>query len=322
MMIGMGFQGVGLERLGDGIKEPERATARPEGAGFGLVANTDTNTRPPPQLRDDPSTSVTEASEEDVVMKRNTSVFSYAGSSDNGTTDESTCSGRDDNDYPYTEGGGESQDDDDDIRSTVSSHFGFFDELFDGDVVQEGRCKEAEQERDAWMNYSASLLAVKSTSSQKAVEEVDVLFRYDFPNPSQYFKLSNSECREAMELSCAISGFRIAQCVSTGEITAQYGFIFCYGSRSHFSWRRFSEFRELASVLKYAKDHHSPNMFQNSLKIWSYIEYKKKMFRNLSIPYLARKTMHLQKFVESVLFESPNGALLLHFTHSQPFVTI
>lgn len=265
---------------------------------------------------------------EEMAMKRNISVISLA--TDGGTTDESTSSERerdivreeyfdlnDDNASLSNKDGVMSQDGGDD-----SSHFGFFDEIFDVGVV-EGTSKEAQDERDAWTNYSASLLAAKSSSSQKAVgEEMDVLFNYNFPNPSQCFKLSNSECNSAMELSCVVSGFRIVQCISTGEISAQFGFAYCYGSRSHFSWRRYSEFRELAEVLQYTSDHFSSKLFQKSLKIWSFIEYKKKLFRDLSVLYLGRKAMLLNKFMESVMFESPNPALLLHFAQSSHFVAL
>ena len=267
---------------------------------------------------------------EEMAMKRNISVISLA--TDGGTTDESTCCSErerdtvreeyfdlnDDNASLSNKDGFVSQDGGDDD----SSHFGFFDEFFDVGVV-EGTSKEAQDERDAWTNYSASLLAAKSSSSQMVMEEeLDVLFNYNFPNPSQCFKLSNSECNSAMELSCVVSGFRIAQRISTGEISAHYGFVFCYGSRSHFSWRRYSEFRELAGVLQYTRDHFSSELFRNSLKIWSFIEYKKKLFRDLSVLYLVRKAMHLNKFMESVMFESPNPALLLHFAQSSQFVAL
>ena len=153
-------------------------------------------------------------------------------------------------------------------------------------------------------------------------EDGAIAVNHNFPNPSQCFKLSNSDGRGAMELSCVISGFRIVQTVSTGEISAQFGFVFCYGSRSHFAWRRYSEFRELASVLQYARDNFSSKLFKQSLKIWSYLEYKKKLFRDLSVQYLVQKAMYLNRLMQSVLFESPTPALLLQFVQSARFVAL
>ena len=100
---------------------------------------------------------------------------------------------------------------------------------------------------------------------------------------------------------------------------AQFRFIYSYGSQSHTSWRSYSEFRELATILTYIHQNVNKKLFVRSLKIWAYIEHKKKMFRDLSIKYLIEKSMYLNKFMESVLFESPNPALLLYFAQTLRF---
>ena len=125
-----------------------------------------------------------------------------------------------------------------------------------------------------------------------------------------------------MKLSVFISGFRIVQRLSTGEIFAQFRFNYTYGSQAHVSWRSYSEFRELASVLQYAKSNVSDKLFAGSLRVWVYIEHKRTTFRNLSITYLVEKSVYLNKFVESILYESATPALLLYFAQTPRFVAV
>ena len=148
------------------------------------------------------------------------------------------------------------------------------------------------------------------------------LYLYRNPAPSQSFKQSSESMGACLKLSVFISGFRIVQRVSTGEIFAQFRFNYCYGSQAHVSWRSYSEFRELASVLHYAQTNVSDKLFVASLRVWAYIEHKKTTFRNLSITYLVEKSVYLNKFVESILYESATPALLLYFAHSSRFVAV
>ena len=203
--------------------------------------------------------------------------------------------------------------------------WGFYDlEDSDGNVFNDGTYTSTSvKEREAWSTYISKLFSATKQVDKKYnhhdENDVDVLYAFNNSNPSQCFKLSSEDMQAAMELSCFISGFRISQLLCTGEIGAQFRFIYSYGSQSHISWRSYSEFRELASILTYVHQHVNKKLFVRSLKIWAYIEHKKKLFRDLSIKYLIEKSMYLNKFMESVLFESPNPALLLYFAQTSRF---
>lgn len=215
----------------------------------------------------------------------------------------------------------------DDVPKSNNDHvddlWGFY-ELEDdnGNIFADGTYTSvAHEEREAWSEYTSQLLGTKSSTPEVSTgdDDVEVLYSYNNKCPSQCFKLSSETLSAAMELSCFISGFRISQRISTGEIAAQFRFVYCYGSRTHISFRSYSEFRELASILKYANQHVSSKLFAKSLKVWNYIEYKKKHFRDLSIKNLVEKSVYLNKFMEGVLFESPNPALLLYFAQNKRF---
>ena len=203
--------------------------------------------------------------------------------------------------------------------------WGFYDlEDSDGNVFTDGTYTSTSvKEREAWSTYISKLFSATKQADKKYnhhdENDVNVLYAFNNNNPSQCFKLSSEDMQAAMELSCFISGFRISQLLWSGEIAAQFRFIYSYGSQSHTSWRSYSEFRELATILTYIHQNVNKKLFVRSLKIWAYIEHKKKMFRDLSIKYLIEKSMYLNKFMESVLFESPNPALLLYFAQTLRF---
>jgi hypothetical protein len=232
------------------------------------------------------------------------------------TTNESLTSGERD---PFTKN---------EVPKSNNDHvddlWGFY-ELEDdnGNIFDNGTYTSvAHEEREAWSEYTSKLLGTKIPSNREPSvgdDDVEVLYSYNNRCPSQCFKLSSETLSAAMELSCFISGFRISQRISTGEIAAQFRFVYCYGSRTHIGFRSFSEFRELASILKYANEHMSSKLFPKALKVWNYIEYKKKHYRDLSIKSLVERSVYLNKFMESVLFESPNCSLLLYFAQSKRF---
>ena len=119
---------------------------------------------------------------------------------------------------------------------TVGSLWGFFEEDQEHTDFDLFDTIAAEKEREQWTSYTSSLFEKSSLSRTVVEEEIDELYSYSNPAPSQCFKMSSEDIAMAMEMSCCISGFRIGQRKSTGEIVAQFRFIYSYGSRSHISW--------------------------------------------------------------------------------------
>ena len=117
-----------------------------------------------------------------------------------------------------------------------SAGWGFFEEDPENADLDLFETMAAEKEREQWSDYTNSLFEKSSLSRTIVEDDVEELYSYFNPAPSQCFKMSSEDITMAMEMSCCISGFRIGQRKSTGEIVAQFRFIYSYGSRSHVSW--------------------------------------------------------------------------------------
>ena len=145
--------------------------------------------------------------------------------------------------------------------------WGFYDlEDSEGNIFNDGTYQKTSiKERKAWSTYISTLFSeikpVPKKYNHQDENDVNVLYAFNNNNPSQCFKLSSEDMQAAMELSCFISGFRISQIKLTGEIGAQFRFIYSYGSQSHISWRSYSEFCELASILTYVHQHVNKKLF-------------------------------------------------------------
>jgi hypothetical protein len=129
---------------------------------------------------------------------------------------------------------------------------------------------------------------------------------------------SNSQHRFGMSISSCINGFRIRQHTS-GEINAEFHFIFCYGSRSYSSWKQYSDFKYLADLIKSTAKFVQAD-FKNSIAAWKLLESRKRWFKSLSVKYLIEKSIYLGRFVEAVMLESPNPAIILCFLKCEPLM--
>ena len=214
------------------------------------------------------------------------------------------------------------------LDETSTSGWGFFEEA---DVSTHGLSSVVGKEnREVW-NHLASKLIRKNNFPNHSLgknEGYDILFDWTNSSPSQGMRLTDmNNIRSAMDLSCCVSGFRICQLKETGEIKALFHFTFNYGSRSFNSYRSFSEFQELANIISYINANVNVKgsvlkggCFRKSLTVWHHILRTKQFFRNLSVVYLIEKSILIGKFMESILFECPNPALLLCFSKTKKFV--
>jgi hypothetical protein len=178
--------------------------------------------------------------------------------------------------------------------------------------------------RDAWMKFISSFLSGSKTQSVKRTQLVEnkdftVLYRWINDHPSQSFKMSSTDLTLAMNLSCCVSGFRICQMVNSGEIKAQFNFIFAYGSRTYSTWKSFSEFKDLAEVVDHVHTTRTNPIFRRSLRAWRRVEGNMRWWRSLSVPYLIEKSILLGNFMECLLMDCPSPGILLCFVQSERF---
>ena len=179
------------------------------------------------------------------ITTESTIIIRISSSQSLGTTEESnstTASEKDDSigqRYDVgitTRGAQECSSSDEEFEGCSDDAWGFFDEDPEQTEFDLFETIAAEKEREQWTSYTSSLFE-KSSLTRSVVEgEIEELYSYTNPAPSQCFKLSSEDIAMAMEMSCSIAGFRIGQRKDTGEILAQYRFIYSYGSRSHISW--------------------------------------------------------------------------------------
>jgi hypothetical protein len=132
-------------------------------------------------------------------------------------------------------------DDDDDEDLDVWGFFNEDDEKIDNKTI-----------RRTWLDkFSRD----KSKSPSKMYSKYNsvnrILFKWSNLNPSLSIKLSSKEVdfMNSLNISVCIAGYRLVQ-LSSGEIKAEFHLLFCYGSVSYSSWKTFSEFNELAKIIK------------------------------------------------------------------------
>lgn len=180
--------------------------------------------------------------------------------------------------------------------------FGWFD--FNHETENQSSSEEI---RSAWLKV------VSTVSSNKVENPAHVIYEWHNPHPSMSLKLSTTDFAKGygVNISSCVSGMRICQYAS-GEIRAEFHFVFCYGSMSYMSWKPYSEFKKLAGIIT-TLHRDTKSLFFQTLKAWSFIEEKKRWFRCLDIKYLIEKSILLGKFMEALLHEVPTPGLILAF---------
>jgi hypothetical protein len=175
---------------------------------------------------------------------------------------------------------------------------------FNDDLEHEQDCRII---RDAWLavteKYNAtseneslvvdesqlsttSDISISSSSSSK--KTFVILFQWRNPNPSVATRLFAGDPLVSlppglgMTISCCISGFRIVQ-RDSGEVRAEFQFIFCYGSRSYNCWKSHGDFKALYEIVKHAHKTTEP-IFFNTLDQWKLLRQKQKWY-NKFLPF-------------------------------------
>ena len=194
--------------------------------------------------------------------------------------------------------------------------------------------------RDSWF-HNVNAIDRPRLPGNSAGDKIDeewpkVLFQWKNPNPSISLRCSGSNLNLHgfsssfdMRLSVAIGGYRTVQS-SDGEINAEFQFIFCYGSRTFNSWKRFREFKKLHQIVKYAHKNYflqndadldeqyfeirRASRFPKSMEAWSILQSRQKWIKCLSVVYLIEKSVFLGRFVQALLLESESPGLLVYFS--------
>ena len=235
-------------------------------------------------------------------------------------------------------GSQQSPNDNNDLISDTSNDWGFYEDEFD--VTTKSKTANSEI-RDAWLKLSYNMSSESNTNkpndekneNENNIKKDDepygpgiesILNVWINPNPELSIKSFVMEEEDApltsmdyMNMTCCVSGFRIVQ-LKSGECIAQYNCIFCYGSRTFSSWKSPSEFKSLASIVKYihGKD---DSMFPETMHIWKLIETYEKWYVCLRAPYLIEKSIALGSFIQSLFAESPTPGLLVCFIQQKNF---
>jgi len=182
--------------------------------------------------------------------------------------------------------------------------------------------QSSEEMRNAWMNVISQVSS--NQHSPKTVQPIHILHEWHNPQPSLSLKLSSNDVTKSasygVSISSCVSGFRICQ-YSSGEIRAEFHFVFSYGSMSYMAWKPYGEFKKLADILKSLNN--GKSIFTQTLKEWQFLTEKKRWFRCLDIKYLIEKSIYLGRFMESLLHECPTPGIILVFVkndklHSLP----
>ena len=242
--------------------------------------------------------------------------MSISQSSDDGLDDSSMIFQIQSLSYESKEAYGSNQHD---IKSRDSSGSGNPWGWFNMESVDE-KVKENRDVREQWLKNVKDInnLDGKDCDSNMIV----VLFQWRNPNHSVSMRCSGSKNELVwnsssfdMRLSSAIAGYRIVQ-LSSGEICAEFNFLFCYGSRSFSCWKRFGEFKKLHSIVQYAHKTEGNHfeMFPKSLENWRNLRAKQKFTKCLSVVYLIEKSIMLGRYVQSLLMESDSPGLLVYFS--------
>jgi hypothetical protein len=218
----------------------------------------------------------------------------------------------------------------------VENSFGWFDqtESFEELAKDErqvwlDRVQRAEPERVPSSNpenkgaYMSSIPLGRIPAEKSEQPKPVVVYQYVNPNPSFSTKLSNSSGSDmaamtsSMNISASVNAFRLCQNRLTGEIYAEFNFIFCYGSRSYNSWKTYNDFKDFWHVIENIHTSSGGRRFQTSMTEWRVLEEKKNWFRCLNVIYLFQKSTYLSKFMQAVLLESTNPGLMLCFAQSK-----
>lgn len=239
------------------------------------------------------------------------------------------------------------------IRQSISSEmdsevdqWGWFDDNDHAMGIQEGR-----NLRSAWYRTVDSLhpqgshiLPVKSDVEFSLLETLSrtgnmhgnfrmggvdqndsIIVQWVNPNPSMSLTSSKSSTHcpsslsglggDEMQISGCISGFRIKRS-ELGMMHAEFHYMFCYGSETYNSWKRFGEFEKLHEIIRHFHDGGYCD-FSKSIQQWNNIKEKQKPCRCLSVLYLIEKSVYLGKYVQDLLIESEAPGLLLMFARCE-----
>ena len=174
-----------------------------------------------------------------------------------------------------------------------------------------------------------TLSKTDSTNSSLRIGGMDendsVIVQWVNPNPSMSLTSSKSSTScplsssglggDEMQISGCISGFRINRS-KLGTMHAEFHYVFCYGSETFISWKRFGEFEKLHQIIRHFHDGGYRD-FSKAVQQWNNIKDKQKSYRCLSVLYLIEKSVYLGRYIQDVLIESEGPGLLLMFARCE-----
>jgi hypothetical protein len=143
----------------------------------------------------------------------------------------------------------------------------------------------------------------------------EILFRGSSP-------FSNSIARSFMDsdissITLQMPYFRVIRSL-TQEVYAEFLVKITIGSGSTVTfgiWKRHSEFQQFANLIAEINSlsDYAPGCFKNALLSWDCVIQRKRWFKSLDREYLTIKCFLLERFMQDVLFESPEPEILTSF---------
>lgn len=111
-----------------------------------------------------------------------------------------------------------------------------------------------------------------------------------------------------------IPKYRTHLCDEDRRVYAEYMLLVKVDARTFGIWKRFSDFKVLASnVQTQSKSSGNLRRFRKTIFSWEYLVSKQRWFRCVDKDYIRQKCILLERFMHELLFESATSDLILSF---------
>eukprot|EP00752_Nemacystus_decipiens_P018190 g16320.t1 len=158
---------------------------------------------------------------------------------------------------------------------------------------------------DSEVDYSEPLAETDAAAARKRARKrtaphSKVHYRANSPFGSAVSKSFQCDnCGQITSIMVHIPKFQIIQTGS--DVHAEYLIVVGLGTVTLGVWRRFSEFKRLATKLSTSRRR---DQFHNALCSWRCLRERQRWFRCLDVDYLILKTFLLERFLHDFIFES------------------
>jgi hypothetical protein len=154
-------------------------------------------------------------------------------------------------------------------------------------------------------------------SSPKKADHIYVAYRGKSSFSNSVSKSFPSQLVSSMTIQAPY--FRIVRNLKTEEVYAEFLVMVSLGGRGSVTfgiWKRYSSFCDLAKNIALLDEHRGmlqQYSFKNTLLSWQCVVDGKKWFKCLDKEYLSLKCFLIERFMQDLLFETPNSNIISDF---------